>query len=205
MNALVNTPARIGKVGAALVAMCVATVSLVGVGTAGAQSSTGSAGSFDFGSSVPEIFRDDPGPLPVLRDDITAAAVVGEERTGVQTSHLTIASPALKREVGVEVLLPADNSVPRPTLYMLQGVDGGEGSNGWVTMGGAPAFFADKNAYVVMINGGSASLFSDWESADPALGLHKWETFIAKELPPLIDDHFGTNGVNAIAGTSMGA
>lgn len=205
MNVHVNTRARIGKLGAALIAACVATAPLVGAGTANAQQSTGSIGSFDFGSSVPEIFRDDPGPLPVLRDDIVAPAIVGEVHTGAQASRLTVASPALKREVGVEVLLPADNSVPRPTLYMLQGVDGGEGSNGWVTMGGAPAFFADKNAHVVMINGGSASLFSDWENEDPALGLHKWETFIAKELPPLIDAHFGTNGVNAIAGTSMGA
>ena len=155
------------------------------------------------GSTIPGPLQEDPGPKPDLRDDIVVPAIVGEKVTAPQAVRLTVASPALRREVGVEILLPADNSVPRPALYMLEGVDAGEKSSGWMTIGGAPAFFADKNVNVVMLNGGIASLYSDWENPDPRLGLHKWETFITEELPPLIDARLETNGINAIAGNSM--
>ncbi|NKS67280.1 hypothetical protein GS461_18040 [Rhodococcus hoagii] len=33
----------------------------------------------------------------------------------------------------------------------------------------------------------------------------QWETFLTRELPPLIDDRLGGNGIRSIAGLSMGA
>ncbi|SEK75208.1 alpha/beta hydrolase [Rhodococcus maanshanensis] len=174
-------------------------------GSLGGSSDLGSSdsGSVTSGSTMPESWRDDPGPIPPLRDDIVTPAIVSEKFASERVARFLIASPALRREVGVDVLLAADSS--RPTLYMLEGVGAGEDQSAWMYMTDAPKFFADKNINVVLTNGGVASLYTDWDESDPKVGLHKWETFLTKELPPLINARLKTNGVNAIAGTSMGA
>ncbi|MFR9774042.1 alpha/beta hydrolase [Nocardia sp. SC052] len=116
-----------------------------------------------------------------------------------------VSSPAMGRLVQVQVLLPADRSTPRPTVYMLDGRNAEEGNNGWSQHGGAVGFFAEKNVNVVLTTGGAASYYTDWQHRDRVLGTNKWETFLTRELPPLIDAHFDGNGRNAIEGTSMGA
>ncbi|WP_246098229.1 alpha/beta hydrolase [Rhodococcus spelaei] len=161
------------------------------------------SGSVGAGSSIPPALQEDPGPPPPVRDDITTAAIVAESSPTAQTQRLTVASPALRREVTLDVLLPADRSTARPVLYMLDGVSARNNKSGWMTHG-APEFFADKDTNVVMINGGRGSVYTDWDQADPKLGWNKWETFIAEELPPLIDAKLGTNRVRAVAGLSMG-
>ncbi|MCL2532734.1 MAG: esterase family protein, partial [Nocardiaceae bacterium] len=177
------------------------------LGSLGSLTGSSGAGSVGAGSSIPEALQEDPGPPPALRDDITTPEIVGEKVLSAQAVQLTIASPALRRHVTVQVLLPHDRSVARPTLYMLDGVSARNNNSGW--MGGgemsAPTFFADKNVNVVLINGGRASLYTDWDEIDPKLGLNKWETYLTQELPGLIDAKLATNGVNAIAGNSMGA
>lgn len=177
------------------------------LGSLGSLTGSSGAGSVGAGSSIPEQFQEDPGPPPELRDDIVTPEIVGEKTLSAQAVQLTIASPALRREVTVQVLLPADRPVPRPTLYMLDGVSARNNGSGWMSagLGGAPAFFADKNVNVVLLNGGRGSLYTDWDEIDPRLGLNMWESFITGELPDLIDAKLGTNGVNAIAGNSMGA
>ena len=177
------------------------------LGSLGSLTGSSGAGSVGAGSSIPEALQEDPGPPPVLRDDIVTPKIVGEKSLSAQAVQLTVASPALRREVTVQVLLPADRSEPRPTLYMLDGVSARNNNSGWMSagLGGAPAFFADKDVNVVLVNGGRASLYTDWDEIDPKLGLNKWETYLTQELPGLIDAKLGTNGVNAIAGNSMGA
>nr|WP_235174665.1 alpha/beta hydrolase family protein [Tomitella biformata] len=167
------------------------------------SANSGSLGST--GSAMPGQYREDPVELPALRDDITVAKIVSNEARSGQARRLTVDSPALRRTVGLDVLLPADNSEPRPALYMLEGVGAGENKSGWMSNGGAQDFFADKNVNVVLINGGVGSLYTDWDEIDAGVGLHKWETFITEELPPLIDAELHTNGVQSIAGNSMGA
>lgn len=199
--------------GVAVVCVAAASALLVSSGTAGAVPSIGSvdlgsvnSGSLGVtGSATPGPFREDPVTLPELRDDITVAKIVSNTERAGQVRRLMVDSPALRRTVGLDVLLPADNSVPRPALYMLEGVDAGETVSGWLSSGGAAEFFADKNVNAVLINGGVGSLYTDWENIDPGVGLHKWETFITEELPPLIDEEFNTNRTQAIAGNSMGA
>ncbi|WP_031938525.1 alpha/beta hydrolase [Prescottella defluvii] len=182
-----------------------ATASLGSIGS-GSSGSAG-AGSVGPGSSIPESFREDPGPVPPTRDDITTAAITGVKQVSEQAVQYTVASPALRREVTVDVLLPKDRSVPRPVLYMLDGAGARNNSSGWMkaSLGAAPAFFEDKNVNVVLLNGGQGSMYVDWDRVDPELGLNMWESFIAEELPPLIDAELETDGVNAIAGNSMGA
>ncbi|MET4613603.1 diacylglycerol O-acyltransferase/trehalose O-mycolyltransferase [Rhodococcus sp. PvR044] len=201
---------------AALVALPVAPSALAAPDTASSGSASGSldgssggassgGGSVSSGSTIPGPLQNEHPPLPALRDDIATAGIVGEERKSEQLVRFTVASPALRRTVGVEVALPRDNSVPRPSIYALEGVDAGEDTSGWVTMGGVPKFFADKNVNVVMVNGGVSGMYTDWDRADPGVGLHKWETFVTGELSPLMDARLKTNGVKSLMGASMGA
>ncbi|TQF68997.1 esterase family protein [Rhodococcus spelaei] len=201
---------------AALVALTIAPPALAASDAGSSGSASGSlasgsggassdGGSVSAGSTIPGPLQNEHPPLPALRDDITTASIVGEERKSDQFVRFTVASPALRRDVGVEVLLPKDNSVPRPSIYALEGVDAREDTSGWVTIGGAPQFFADKNVNVVMIDGGVSGMYTDWDRIDPGVGLHKWETFITEELPPLLDTRLKTNGVKSLLGASMGA
>lgn len=79
------------------------------------------------------------------------------------------------RSVTVEVLPAPDGARPAPTLYLLNGVDGGSGIGGWsagsnwFTKTDATEFFADKQVNVVMPVGGGASFYTDWRGR-PAIG-----------------------------------
>lgn len=117
--------------------------------------------------------------------------------------RLHIRSVAMGREIAVDTLI-GTGPAPRPTLYLLDGVDGGP-TSGWLTKGGAAEFFADKPVDVVVTTGGTASLYADWIRVDAALGLNRWETFLTEELPPIVEKYLGSTGVRAIAGVSMGA
>ncbi|WP_028476072.1 alpha/beta hydrolase family protein [Nocardia sp. CNY236] len=120
-------------------------------------------------------------------------------------SRVFVVSPAMSREVEVQVLLPLDRTRARPTVYMLDGRAASLDSNNWIDFGHADRFYADKQVNVVFTVGGPASFYTDWQRPDPVLGTNMWETFLTKELPPLIDAAFDGNGNNAIMGVSMGA
>lgn len=119
---------------------------------------------------------------------------------------LAVYSPSMDRTIDVQVLTPAVDSGPRPSLYMLSGIGEEDPSNSmWLRKGGAAEFFRDKNVNVVLPLAGPGSFYSDWQRDDPTLGRYKWETFLTRELPPLIDAEFDGNGRDGIAGLSMGA
>ena len=187
------------------VSLALASALLVPGALAHAAPETGSTSADDEiqGFSTPDFLQEEPRPLAPTRDGIAAATVVRNEKVSEQVRKLVIASPALRREVTVDVLLPADNSAPRPVVYLLDGVDTGDEQSTWM-VNGAPEFFADKNVNVVLLNGGEASMYTDWEREDPALGWNQWETYLTQELPALIDAELGSNGVRGIAGNSMG-
>lgn len=125
-----------------------------------------------------------------------------------QRTALFVRSPAMGRVIQVQILHPA-SSAPRPSLYLLDGVSAGSESDfqesTWTQKTDAVEFFADKGVNVVLPIGGPASYYTDWERTDPVLGENRWETFLTRELPPIVDGRFAGNGVNAIAGLSMGA
>ena len=69
-------------------------------------------------------------------------------------AQVTTYSAAMGRRITVSVLLPRDRSTPRPTLYLLDGIDGGVYTNytesGWTYQTDIEKFMADKQVYVVL-------------------------------------------------------
>ncbi len=116
--------------------------------------------------------------------------------------RLYVYSAAMDETFPVDVQRPADASVPRPALYLLNGAGGGEDSASWNAKTDALEFLRDKNVNVIQPIGGKWSYYTDWIADDPTLGRNKWKTFFTEELPPLVDGALGTNGVNGIAGLS---
>ncbi|MFD1812012.1 alpha/beta hydrolase [Rhodococcus gannanensis] len=130
--------------------------------------------------------------------------VLGDRRVA-----LFVHSPSMREIVQVQVLLPPPGTGPRATLYLLDGAGGGEESNyresTWTQRTDAVRFFSDKPVNVVLPVGGTGSYYTDWLRPDPRLGVDEWETFLTEELPPIVDARFDGNGIDAIAGLSMGA
>ncbi|AZG48658.1 alpha/beta hydrolase [Gordonia insulae] len=113
-------------------------------------------------------------------------------------------SAAMNKNIKVFVLTPRHTTGPRPTLYLLDGAGARGEDSGWLEAGNAERYFADKDVNVVLPTGAYGTFYADWERRDPVVGKPMWETFLTKELPPLIDDRFDSTGSRAIAGVSMG-
>ena len=118
-------------------------------------------------------------------------------------SAVFVDSPAMGRTVQVQVLHPKGNA-KRPTFYLLDGVESGNDESTWTKKTDVERFFQNKNVNVVLPVGGTGSFYTDWQRPDPVLGLNKWETFLTKELPSVLDRQFDGSGVNSIGGVSMG-
>lgn len=119
-----------------------------------------------------------------------------------RTWHLKVYSAAMGTDITVDVQRPADESKSAPNLYMLNGLDGGEGTANWTARTTALDWLADKQVNVIQPIGGHASYYTDWLQADPVLGLNKWKTFLTEELPPLLDATLNSTGRNALTGLS---
>lgn len=119
-----------------------------------------------------------------------------------RTWHLQVFSAAMGKDIKVDVQRPADESTPAPNLYMLNGLDAGEGTANWTSQTKALDWLADKHVNVVQPIGGRGSYYADWQRPDPVLGTNKWKTFFTEELPPLLDSTLGSTGRNALTGLS---
>ncbi|AXY53278.1 putative esterase [Rhodococcus ruber] len=124
------------------------------------------------------------------------------ENYAPQQILIWVYSASMDEEILLDVWRPADTSKPAPTLYLLNGAGGGEDMATWRGRTDAIEFFKDKHVNVVSPIGGMFSYYTDWKNPDPQLGVNKWETFLTKEIPPLVDGALGTTGVNAVAGIS---
>lgn len=144
-----------------------------------------------------------PDPSPVADPTVLRPQLVSSEFRGSHWERLYIVSAAMRRVVPVDIL-HGTGSGPRPTLYLLDGVEA-EPTSDWLTQGGAREFFADKPVDVVLTSGGVGSMYSDWQRYDDKLGLNRWETFLTEELPPIVEGYLDGDGRRAIAGVSMGA
>jgi diacylglycerol O-acyltransferase / trehalose O-mycolyltransferase len=133
-------------------------------------------------------------------------------------AHITDIQHVNDRWDKVSVFSPSMNKVvvndvfkaPRsgaPTFYLLPGIDGGDdiagggiapGGKAWFGMTDIQGFFANKNVNVVSPLGGAFSWFTDWVG-DPS---KQYQTYMTRELPPLINKQYNTNGRNAVGGLS---
>jgi diacylglycerol O-acyltransferase / trehalose O-mycolyltransferase len=137
---------------------------------------------------------------------LAAAFAITFAGTGVaqaETALISVHSAAMNKDIPVKVLKAAGGGAA-PTLYLLDGLRAPDNDNGWLINTDVVGFFADKHVNVAIPFGGGGSFYTDWERDDPKLGRVKWETFLTKELPPVMASQFGSDGVNnAIAGLSM--
>ncbi|WP_293768934.1 alpha/beta hydrolase family protein [uncultured Corynebacterium sp.] len=182
---------------------------LVGIGTISISAAHG-VPTAAAASSNPLL---DPVQLPQgssLLADTTPnrPAATGEPRVvniEPQEGHwfiISIYSPSMDRVIRNNVLL-APGDAPRPTLYLLQGSEGGENNDDWPHSTNYREFFADKQVNVISPLGGAGSLFLDWGRDDPVLGANAWSTYISEELPQVMESQFHSDDRRALAGMSM--
>lgn len=129
-------------------------------------------------------------------------------------------SPSMKRHIPLVVIQPKDKAKRdnAPTLYMLNGADGGEGIANWIRQTDIVTYYGgndDANkgtvsdgigANIVIPMSGAYSYYTDWitEPNTPYIkGPQKWETFLTRELPQAIEPALKANDKRAIAGMSM--
>ncbi|PTR22480.1 S-formylglutathione hydrolase FrmB [Rhodococcus sp. OK519] len=116
-------------------------------------------------------------------------------------------SPSMGIPIQVQLLLARDwNAKPDakfPVVYMLDGMRARDDENGWTIETDAEAFYADKNVNVVMPIGGQSSFYADWLDQNNGQN-YKWETFLTKELPPILESQWRTTQTRGAVGLSMG-
>jgi S-formylglutathione hydrolase FrmB len=150
--------------------------------------------------------------LPLLSTPVAAAepAPGGANITGIE--HVTdrwdkvsVYSPSMNKVIVNDVFKAPKSGAP--TFYLLPGIDGGDdiagggiapGGKAWFGMTDIQGFFATKNVNVVSPLGGEFSWFTDW-IADPS---KQYQTYMTRELPPLINAQYKANGRNAVGGLS---
>lgn len=140
---------------------------------------------------------------PSLARVVVPSRVVAVDQVGPQQERIVVYSAAMNRNIPLTVLRPRDRGTRAPVLYLLNGAGGGEDEATWQEKTDYAEFFGDKHVNVVTPIGGAFSYYTDWVNDDPVLGRNKWQTFLTEELPPLLDSHLKSTGVNAIAGISM--
>ncbi|MGK8521465.1 alpha/beta hydrolase-fold protein [Nocardia asteroides] len=151
-----------------------------------------------------------PSAAPAAAEPVAASAAPVMERVQWLSDRrvaLWVTSPSMGTPIQVQLLLARDwNARPEarfPVLFLLDGLRATEDESGWTRDAGAVDFFADKNVTVVLPIGGQASFYSDW--LEPNNGrTYKWETFLTKELPPLLESHWRATNVRGVEGLSMG-
>lgn len=107
----------------------------------------------------------------------------------------------------VQILLARDwHSNPQakfPEVWALDGLRARDDENGWTIETNIEQFYADKNVNVILPVGGESSFYSDWQRPNNGKN-YKWESFLTKELVPILDNEFRSNGKRAVVGLSMG-
>lgn len=140
--------------------------------------------------------------LPGVKRPVAKIALT--KKLSALRTDIWVTSPSMGGKVKVSVLTPHRNAGPRSTVYLLDGAGATGEVSDWITKGKAGEFFAGKNVNVVLPVGGAGTFYTDWRKRDRKLGKPMWETFLTKELPPLIDARFNGTGRNAVIGLSMG-
>ncbi|HAF72292.1 MAG TPA: esterase family protein, partial [Corynebacterium variabile] len=107
--------------------------------------------------------------------------------------ELAVASPSMgNRQIPVVTIRAKENPENAPTVYLLNGADGGTGRANWLQQTSAIEFYGNEvgNVNVVIPMAGAFSYYTDWEQSHPTLDKdgknvgtrQMWETFLTKEL-----------------------
>lgn len=124
-----------------------------------------------------------------------------------QRVALWVFSPAMKREIQVQLLLARDwwfdEKAKFPQLYTLDGLRAQEDQSGWILNTDIASFYKDKNVNVVLPVGGESSFYTDWKAPDNGKN-YQWETFLMRELPPILENQWRSTDVRGVQGLSMG-
>lgn len=174
------------------------------------QSSNGGDNtSLGFVRDTAQLGRPDAGVVPVVgRAGVRAddgATVAYESRVDARTVDLMVSSPALAGAAPVRLLLPASwSSQPArtfPTLVLLPGASEKADYQSWSLYSHAVPLTAGSDALVVMPSVGSTGLGADWTRASRG---YQYGTFLAVELPQLLERGYRASGRSAVAGVSTG-
>ncbi|AEF38564.1 alpha/beta hydrolase-fold protein [Hoyosella subflava] len=151
-------------------------------------------------SQSPALHPMSPAPVPGVRVDRV-------DKISDRQLSLWVYSPAMNETIQVQMLLARDyHAQPDwsfPALFLLDGLRARDDQSGWMLETDAAAFFGDKNVNVIMPVGGQSSFYADWLQPDNDKN-YQWETFLTKELPPILHGDYRVNDNKGILGLSMG-
>lgn len=143
-----------------------------------------------------------PAPAPAPAARVTKTFWYDAHRVA-----LWVFSPAMKTEIQVQLLLARDwfaNPTAKfPQLYTLDGLRAQDDQNGWIINTDIARFYQDKNVNVVLPVGGESSFYTDWKAPDRGKS-YQWETFLIRELPPILEGQWRSTAVRGVQGLSMG-
>lgn len=157
---------------------------------------------------IPEFFASDswyPTTAPQDYAQPKLVKIVAEE--GLPLERWFIESPAMRRVVELQVMRAPDANKPAPFLFALDGASA-PSTSGWLRKGNLVQSLGSQQVTVIMPVQASGSMFLDWDQYDNKIQQPKWETFLTKELPTVMEDPsqgLNFNGKRAIVGLSMGA
>lgn len=147
-----------------------------------------------------------PPTIPSASAQPQGAHITDIQHVNDRWDKVSVFSPAMNKVVVNDVFKAPKAGAP--TFYLLPGIDGGDdldpggtippGGKSWFGMTDIQGFFADKNVNVVSPLGGSFSWYTDWVG-DPS---KQYQTYMTKELPPLINAQYKASGRNAVGGLS---
>jgi diacylglycerol O-acyltransferase / trehalose O-mycolyltransferase len=139
--------------------------------------------------------------LPMLSIPVAAAdPPQGAHITDIQHVNdrwdkVSVYSPSMNTVVVNDVFKAPNASAP--VFYLLPGIEGSD-DRAWFGMTDIQGFFANKNVNVVSPLGGAFSWWTNWIND----GGKQYQTYMTRELPPLINAQYHTNGRNAVGGLS---
>ncbi|ERB55621.1 MULTISPECIES: alpha/beta hydrolase-fold protein [unclassified Rhodococcus (in: high G+C Gram-positive bacteria)] len=144
---------------------------------------------------------------PAVTQNPTGAAVTKVDWLSERRVALWVNSPAMGTPIQVQILLARDwnvnPSASFPSVWMLDGLRATDNENAWTYETDAESFYADKNVNVILPVGGQSSFYSDWLQPDNGKN-YQWETFLTKELPPILEKDWRTTQTRGVVGLSMG-
>jgi diacylglycerol O-acyltransferase / trehalose O-mycolyltransferase len=140
--------------------------------------------------------------IPMARAE--AAHITDIQHVNDRWDKVSVFSPSMNTVIVNDVFKAP--SAGAPTFYLLPGIDGGNdlegplppGAKSWFGMTDIQGFFANKNVNVVSPLGGAFSWWTDWVGD----GSKQYQTYMTRELPPVINAQYKTNGKNAVGGLS---